>query len=272
MKETTVKAGAHLGQYLQSLWSFRGLIWVLAMRDFNVRYKQAIFGVLWSLAKPVMTTIVFTIVFGHIAKMPSPHVPYPLLVLGAIVVWQYFATTTESISASIISNAHLVGKVYFPRMILPLAALGNGFVDLCISLSLLFGLCIYYGYSISVHILALPLLLILGTMMIVGVGLWISALGAKYRDFRILVPFTLQVGFYISPVGFTSQVIPEKWSYIYSLNPMVGWIESVRWSLFSGSEFPSPLAWLSFIIFTMISFSSGLWFFRNNERDFADVV
>ena len=265
-----IEAGRAEKQYFRDLWRYRELFVFLAWRDILVRYKQTVFGVLWALLRPFLTMVVFTIVFGKIAKMPSNGVPYPILVYAAMLPWQFFASAFSGASGSLIGNAGLLTKIYFPRMIVPTSSVILAFVDFCIAFVILVGLMFYYGYVPSWTIFMLPVFIFLVFLMALGAGLFIASLNVKYRDFQAVVPFVVQFGLYISPVGFSSQVVPEKWRVLYSLNPMVGIIDGFRWAILG-----QPLDIT--VLCSSIGVSVGLvilgfWFFRKTEKTFADDI
>jgi len=267
-----LEAGRTESQYWKDLWRYRELFYFLAWRDILVRYKQTAIGFAWALIRPFLTMIVFTVVFGSLAKLPSEGVPYPILVFAAMLPWQFFANALSECSNSLISNANLISKVYFPRLIVPASAVIVSFVDFMISGWILLGLMVWYNFVPSWRILTLPLFILIAFAAAIGGGLWLAALNVKYRDFRYIVPFIVQFGLYISPVGFSSSIVPEKWRLLYSLNPMVGVIDGFRWAILGGQ---AKLYWPGFILSTgLIAFLvvSGVWYFRKTERTFADVI
>ncbi|MBW1899893.1 MAG: ABC transporter permease, partial [Deltaproteobacteria bacterium] len=267
-----IEAGHVERQYWRDLWNYRELFYFLAWRDILVRYKQTAIGVIWALIRPLLTMIVFTIVFGKLAKLPSEGVPYPILVFSALLPWQFFANSFSESSNSLIHNANLISKVYFPRLVIPTSSVIVSFVDFLISGVILMGLMIWFEYWPTWRILSLPFLILVAFIVSMGAGLWIAAMNVKYRDFRYVVPFIVQFGLYISPVGFSSTVVPEKWRLIYSLNPMVGVIEGFRWAIIGKDiSFYLPGFVLSLCFVTLI-FIGGLWFFRKTERTFADII
>lgn len=272
MQVTVVEAGAGIRQYWKDLLRFRELIVILAWRDLSVRYKQTVLGVLWSAIRPIVTTLVFTILFGRLAQFPTQGVPYPIIVLSGLLLWQFFSQALESTSSSIIANANLVGKVYFPRLVIPLSSLAVSFIDLMINAILLMIVMIWYSYLPPLRVFYLPFILLLTMLFTLGLGLWLSALSARYRDFRIIVPFFIQTGFYLSPVGYSSSLIPEKWAFLYALNPLVGFIDGIRYCLLHTAHAPSLLSIVSSLTFTWILFISGILFFRAQEQRFADVI
>ncbi|HOK07971.1 MAG TPA: ABC transporter permease, partial [Syntrophales bacterium] len=245
----------------------------LAWRDLAVRYKQTAIGVLWAVLRPFLTMVVFTVIFGRIAKLPSDgNAPYALLVFAAMLPWSLFANALAEASNSLINNANLIGKIYFPRLIIPLATLVTAFVDFVISLAILLAMMLFYRFTPGWQILLLPAFILLALLASLGPGLWITALNVKYRDFRYVIPFVVQFGLYISPVGFSSAVIPDNWRLIYSLNPMVGVIDGFRWCLLGGN---SPLylpGFLLSLVITAFFLWLGLGRFRKTEKDFADLI
>ena len=271
--ELVIEAGRTEQQYWKDLWRYRELFYFLAWRDILVRYKQTIIGIAWALIRPFLTMVVFTVVFGKIAKLPSEGgAPYPILVFAAMLPWQFFSNAMSNCSQSLISNANLISKVYFPRLIVPTSAVIVSFVDFMISGMILLGLMAWYDFVPSWRIVTLPLFIAIAFMASMGVGLWLAALNVKYRDFRYIVPFIVQFGLYISPVGFSSSLVPEEWRFIYSLNPMVGVIDGFRWAILGGeSKLHLPGFSLSLSLVALL-FASGVWYFRKVERTFADVI
>ncbi|MBK4728690.1 ABC transporter permease [Oxynema sp. CENA135] len=270
--ELVIEAGRTERQYWQDLWRYRELFYFLAWRDILVRYKQTIIGMAWALIRPFLTMVVFTIVFGKLAKLPSEGAPYPILVFAAMLPWQFFANALSECSNSLITNANLISKVYFPRLIVPASAVVVSFVDFMISGMILLGLMAWYDFLPSWRVLTLPLFIIIAAAAAMGAGLWLAALNVKYRDFRYIVPFIVQFGLYISPVGFSSTVVPERWRLLYSLNPMVGVIDGFRWAILGGE---TKLSWPEFsfsVGLVALLFVSGIWYFRKMERTFADVI
>src|SRR5690242_4797454 len=235
--ELIIEAGHTERNYWRDLLRYRELFYFLAWRDVLVRYKQTAIGVLWAVLRPLLTMVVFTFVFSRIAKLPADGVPYPVMVFAAMLPWQLFATSLSEGSNSLITNANLISKVYFPRLIVPASAVIVSFVDFAISLGLLAALMIWYQVWPGMYLLSLPLFTILALLTSAGAGLWLAALNVEYRDFRYIVPFIVQFGLYLSPVGFSSSIIPEKWRLLYSLNPMVGVIDGFRWAI-SASRAP----------------------------------
>lgn len=270
--ETIIEPGRGFEQYWQDLWNYRGLFYFLAWRDILVRYKQTVIGVAWSVIRPLLTMVVFTVVFGKLAKLPSGGAPYPILVFAAMLPWQFFANSLSESSNSLINNANMLSKVYFPRLIVPTSSVIVSLVDFLISFLLLVGLMAWYRFIPNMRILTLPLFLLLALLVAMGFGLWLAALNVKYRDFRYVVPFIVQFGLYISPVGFSSSIVPAKWRLLYSLNPMVGVIDGFRWAILGGE---ARLYWPGFLVsvaLTLLIFLWGLRYFRKTERSFADVI
>lgn len=270
--ELVIEAGRAEKQYWKDLWRYRELFYFLAWRDILVRYKQTAIGMAWALIRPFLTMVVFTVVFGNIAKLPSEGVPYPILVFAALLPWQFFSTALAECSNSLISNANLISKVYFPRLIVPISAVIVSFVDFMVSGMILLGLMAWYNFVPSWRILTLPLFIGIAFAASIGVGLWLAALNVEYRDFRYIVPFIVQFGLYISPVGFSSNRVPEQWRLLYSLNPMVGVIDGFRWAILGGTSkiyMPGFILSVGLVFLLLIS---GIWYFRKMERTFADVI
>jgi lipopolysaccharide transport system permease protein len=272
MQEIVIEPGKTERQYWRDLWNYRELFMFLAWRDILVRYKQTVIGAAWSVLRPFLTMIVFTIIFGKLAKFPSEGVPYPILVFAAMLPWQMFASALTDGSNSLVANAAMLSKVYFPRLVVPTSAVMVSLVDFLISSAILGFMMIWYQFMPSWRILALPLFIILALMTALGAGLWLAALNVKYRDFRHIVPFIVQFGLYISPVGFSSGVIPDRWRFIYSLNPMVGVIDGFRWAVLGGDLKLYMPGFLLSVVLTVLIFCFGLVYFRRTERIFADVI
>ena len=271
-QELIIEAGRTEKQYWKDIWRYRELFYFLAWRDILVRYKQTIIGIAWALLRPFLTTVVFTLVFSTLAKLPSEGAPYPILVFAGMLPWQFFANALAECSNSLINNANLISKVYFPRLIVPISAVIVSFVDFMISGMILLGLMAWYDFIPSWRILTLPLFIAIAFTASMGVGLWLSALNVQYRDFRYIVPFIIQFGLYISPVGFSSSIVPEQWRWLYSLNPMVGVIDGFRWAIIGGDI---QIYWLGFSVslgLMAFLFLSGIWYFRKMEKTFADVI
>lgn len=270
--ELIIEAGRAEKQYWRDLWRYRELFYFLAWRDILVRYKQTAIGLAWALIRPLLTTIVFTFVFSNVAKLPSEGVPYPILVFAGMLPWQFFSNALAECSNSLIGNANLISKVYFPRLIVPASAVIVSFVDFLISGMILLGMMIWYNFVPDWHLFTLPIFVLIAFAAAMGAGLWLAALNVKYRDFRYIVPFIVQFGLYVSPVGFSSNVVPQQWRLLYSLNPMVGVIDGFRWAILRGN---SQIDWQGFSLsmaLVLLLFVSGIWYFRKTERTFADVI
>jgi lipopolysaccharide transport system permease protein len=272
MQELVIEAGRTGRQYWKDLWQYRELFYFLAWRDILIRYKQTVVGAGWAVLRPLLTMIVLTLVFGRLAKMPSGDVPYPILVLCGVLPWQFFATAVAECGTSLITNASLVSKVYFPRMAVPASSVITSLVDLAISGALLLLVMAWYRFVPAPHLLMLPLFVLMAFAAAFGLGLWISALMVRYRDFRFIVPFIVQFGLYISPVGFSSSVVPEQWRHVYSLNPMVGVIDGFRWSILGGDAALHLEGFVLSAVSITLILVSGVRYFRSVERTFADVI
>jgi lipopolysaccharide transport system permease protein len=268
-----IEPGRYERNYWRDLWRYRELFRVLAWRDLAVRYKQTVIGAAWAVIRPFITMIVFTVIFGRIAKLPSDGAaPYPLMVFAGMLPWSFFSTGLSDASNSLIGNANLISKVYFPRLIVPTATIVVAFVDFLITFLMLILLMGWYQYPPGWRMLVLPAFTLLAFLASMGPALWITALNVKYRDFRYVLPFIVQFGLYVSPVGFSSSVIPEQWRLLYSLNPMVGVIDGFRWCILGGQSrvyVPGLAAGVCVAVFF-------LWFgintFRKMEKSFADLI
>ncbi len=271
--DLVIEPGRTEKNYWSDLWRFRELFYILSWRDLKVRYKQTVIGVAWSVVRPLLTTVIFTVVFSRIAKLPTEcSAPYPILVFAGMLPWYFFSNSLSEASNSLIGNTNLISKVYFPRLIIPASSIITSFVDFLISFVLLLLMMIYYQFVPSWHLIFLPVFMLIALCASLGAGLWLTTMNVKYRDFRYIIPFIVQFGMYISPVGFSSTMITEKWRMLYSLNPMVGVIDGFRWCIIgSGSNIflPGFLASLGVIIFLM-------WYsirhFRKMEKAFADYI
>jgi lipopolysaccharide transport system permease protein len=269
--ELNIEAGRSERQYWRDLWRYRELFYFLAWRDILVRYKQTVIGVAWAVLRPLLTMIVLTIVFGRLAKLDSGGVPYPLLVFCGMLPWQFFATAFAESGNSLVSNSGMISKVYFPRLVVPFSSVITSFVDFLISSCIMALLMAWYGFMPGPAILLLPFFILLAFATAFGAGLWVSALMVRYRDFRFIVPFVVQFGLYISPVGFSSSVVPDQWRFLYSLNPMVGVIDGFRWSILGEQNIYWPELAISIAVVVAV-ISSGVWYFRKTEKTFADVI
>lgn len=271
-REFVITAGRGTLQYWREVWEYRDLFFYLSWRDILVRYKQTAVGVAWSVLRPLLTMVIFTFVFGVLARLPSEGTPYALFVLTALIPWQLFSTAIGECSNSLIANSNLLTKVYFPRVIIPASAMAGTMLDAAISFVLLLMLAVWYGVTPGWQILALPLFLGLVIALSFGLGIWFAALNARYRDFRYVVPFIIQVGLYASPVGFSSGVVPERWRTVYALNPMVGIIEGFRWALLGGRTAVDFVAVGFSAAIAIALLTAGTLYFRATERVLADVI
>jgi lipopolysaccharide transport system permease protein len=270
--ELIIEAGRTERNYWRDLWNYRELFYFLAWRDTLVRYKQTAIGVAWALIRPLVTMLVFTIVFGKIAKLPSDGVPYPILVFAAVLPWQFFASAFSEAGNSLVANSGMLSKIYFPRLIIPTSAVITSFIDFMVSAVILIALMIWYGQWPGWQILTLPLFTLLAFIAAMGCGIWIAALNVTYRDFAYVIPFMLQLGLYISPVGFASSIVPGQWRLLYSLNPMVSVIDGFRWAIIGGnSELYLPGFLLSCAVIALL-LVTGIAHFRRTEKTFADVI
>jgi lipopolysaccharide transport system permease protein len=259
--------------YWRDLWNYRELFQVLAWRDVSVRYKQTVIGIAWAVLRPVLSMMIFTFVFARLAKLPTEgKAPYALMVFVGMLPWIFFSTALGDASNSLITNVNLISKVYFPRLIVPTATIMVGFVDLAIGFGILVLMMLWYHFLPSLQIVLLPVFVLLAFLATLGPSLWITALNVKYRDFRYVIPFILQLGIYVSPVGFSSRVVPGKWKLLYSLNPMVGVIDGFRWCIL-GSDSPLyvPGFLLSALVIALFVWI-GIAYFRRTERSFADII
>ncbi len=256
---------------LRGVWEYRELVWFLIWRDIKVRYKQASLGIVWAVIQPVMTMLVFTLIFGRLAQLPSDGLPYPVFTFTALLPWQLFSGALTGSANSVVNSASLISKVYFPRLVIPIASVMATLVDFSISFGVLLGLMAWYGISLRLAVVVLPLLVMLALAIALAVGLWASALNVRYRDVRHVMPFVVQFWLLASPVAYsTSLITSPTWRAVYSLNPMVGVIEGFRWAVL-GSTPPSILVVPSIFV-TGVLLATGLFFFRRTEASFADVI
>lgn len=272
MAQLIIEADGTERQYWRDLWRYRELFYFLSWRDLLVRYKQTVVGVSWSVIRPLLTMLILTFVFGKLGKMPSGGVPYPLLVFCGMLPWQFFSTAMTESGGSLILNSNLISKVYFPRLVIVASSVITSFVDFLISSVFLVGLLAWYHRMPSVTVCFLPLLVAMVFGASLGIGLWLAALTVEYRDFKHIVPFMVQLGLYISPVGFQSNIVPARFRVLFALNPMVGIIDGFRWSVL-GTR--SSTLWFALTIATIdivVLMASGIWYFRRTERTFADVI
>jgi lipopolysaccharide transport system permease protein len=271
-KELIIEAGRTETQYWKDVYRYRELFYFLSWRDILVRYKQTVLGIAWAVIRPFLTMVVFTIVFGKLAKLPSEGAPYPILVFSAVLPWQFFANALSETSNSLIGNANLISKIYFPRLIIPASSVITSFVDFLISAIILVALIIWYQFVPGWRVVTLPFFVAIAFAASIGCGLWLAALNVKYRDFRYIIPFIVQFGLFISPVGFSSSIVPGKWRLLYSTNPMVGVIDGFRWAIIGGETsiyWPGFLLSLSLVIILLVT---GIRYFRKTEKTFADVI
>lgn len=268
-----IEAGKAEKNYWADIWHYRELFFILAWRDIKVRYKQTVIGASWSIIRPLLTMVVFTIIFSKVAKLQNvADVPYAILVYVAMLPWQFFASGISESSSSLIGNANLITKVYFPRMIIPFSSVVVSFIDFLISGTVLIILFIYYQYVPGWQIVFLPVFMIMNFLFTLGIGLLLCTLNVKYRDFRYIIPFIIQFGLYISPVGFDSNVVPNKWRWLYDLNPMVGIIDGFRWSMLNASVPLNFTSLYSSLALTVLFLIVGLRLFRKFERKMADSI
>jgi len=268
-----IEAGRTERNYWRDLWRYRELFYILAWRDILVRYKQTVLGIAWAILRPLLTMIVFTLIFGKLAKLPSEGAaPYAIMVYAAMLPWQFFANSLSEASNSLIGNEKLISKVYFPRMIIPASSVMTSFIDFLISASIMVAIMAWYQFWPSWRIVTLPLFIAIAFAAAMGVGLWLTALNVKYRDFRYIVPFIVQFGLYVSPVGFSSSIVPQQYRLLYSLNPMVSVIDGFRWAILGGESniyLPGFLISLGVVALFLVL---GTVYFRKTEKNFADII
>jgi lipopolysaccharide transport system permease protein len=267
-----LEAGRAERHYWRDLWHYRELFAILAWRDVAVRYKQTVIGVAWALVRPFLTMVIFSLLFGRVAKLPSVGAPYPIMVFAGLLPWFLFSSILSDASNSLIANTNLVSKIYFPRIIIPSATVVVALVDLAVNLVMLAGLMAWYSFLPTWRIVFLPVFILLVSVASLGPALWLTALNVKYRDFRYIIPFIVQFGLYISPVGFSSSVVPEKWRLFYYLNPVVGPIDGFRWCLLGAGTSLNREELLLSLIVNAFLLLLGLSYFRATERGFADVI
>lgn len=256
---------------LGELWQYRELLYFLVWRDLKVRYKQTILGVAWAIIQPFCTMIVFTVVFGQMMKVPSQGVPYPIFSYSGLLPWSYFSSAMSRSGASLVSSANLITKVYFPRLVIPIAAAGAGLVDFAIAFTILVGMMLFYGIMPTAAIITLPAFLLLSLATALSMGLWLSALNVRYRDVGYVIPFLAQTWLWATPVAYPTSLVPERWQALYSLNPMAGVVEGFRWALLGSEGVPGPMLAISALAVVLV-LVSGLFYFNRTEKTFADVV
>jgi len=275
MNQFDILFGPGLGrrQYWRDIWNYRGLLYFLAWRDVLVRYKQTIIGIAWSLLNPLFFMLVLTVIFSKIGRFPSDGTtPYPILVFSALLPWQLFSSGLGQCGKSLVENRQMISKIYFPRILVPLSSVVVSLVDFCIAFTLLLGMMVIYQWNPGVRLLFLPLFLVIGLLTTFSIGLWLAALNVRYRDVQYIIPFMLQIGMFISPVGFSSSLVPDKWRLLYSMNPMVGVIDGFRWCLLGGeATLYLPGLFLSTTVMALL-LRSGIIYFRRTERTFADFI
>ncbi|MGZ0169344.1 MAG: ABC transporter permease [Planctomycetales bacterium] len=270
--ELIIEPGGADKNYWRDLWRYRELFRVLAWRDVSVRYKQTVIGVAWAVIRPFLTMVVFTVIFGRLAKLPDNGVPYPLLVFAGMLPWQFFSTALADASGSLVSNSNLISKVYFPRLIVPTATVVVAFVDFMISFTIMAAMMVFYWHVPPLQIILLPVFVALAFLASLGPALWITSLNVRYRDFRYIIPFLVQFGLYVSPVGFSSDVIPEQYRLLYSLNPVVGVIDGFRWCILGGQNSVYVPGFLLSLGVTAVMLWFGIRQFRSMEKRFADLI
>lgn len=256
---------------IRELWQYGELLYFLAWRDIKIRYKQTALGAAWAVIQPVMTMAVFSLFFGKLANMPSDGIPYPLFAFTALVPWTYFANGLTESSNSLVSSSNLIKKVYFPRLVVPIAAVISGGVDFIIAFVVLLGMMLFYGMYPTVNVVWLPLLALLTFVTALGIGLWLSALNVQYRDVRYTIPFLTQLWLFATPIAYPSSLLSEPWRTLFALNPMVGVVEGFRWALLGTTEAPSPMIAVSTLA-TLLLLVGGAFYFRRMEKTFADVI
>jgi lipopolysaccharide transport system permease protein len=257
---------------LRDLWKYRELIYFLVWRDIKVRYKQAVLGVAWAILQPILTMIIFSVIFGKFGKLPTDNqIPYPLFTLAALLPWQLFANALQRAGTSLVGSANLITKIYFPRLVIPISAVVGGLIDFAISLVILIGMMIFYKVPFTWNVLWIIPFLLLTLITALAVGLWLSALNVRYRDVQQMIPFLIQAWMFASPVAYSARIITDRtWQLIYGLNPLAGIIQGFRWSLLGGTP-PGELMWISSTVMVLL-FISGLYYFRRMEKTFADTV
>ena len=256
---------------LRDLWEYRELLYFLAWRDIKVRYKQTVLGASWAILQPFFTMVVFSLFFGRLAGIPSEELPYPIFSYAALVPWQFFANGLTSSSSSLVASANLIQKVYFPRLVIPMAAVGSGIVDFALAFLVLLGMMAFYGIVPTVNVLWLPLLLLLALVTSLGAGLWLTAMNVQFRDVRYAVPFMVNAWMFATPIAYPSSLLDEPWRTVYGINPMAGVVEGFRWALLGTDTQPGSMILVSAVVAVCLLIS-GAYYFRRMEKSFADVV
>ncbi|MDF9392301.1 MULTISPECIES: ABC transporter permease [Methylococcus] len=270
--EIIIEAGKSERHYWRDVWRYRELFYFLAWRDILVRYKQTAIGLAWALVRPLFTIIVFTLIFGRLARLPSEGAPYAALVLVGMIPWQFFASAVNEASLGLANKENIITKVYFPRIIIPISGVIVNLVELAVGLAMLAVLLAWQQVAVTLNILFLPLILLLALLLTFGCAVWVSALSVRFRDFRQIVPFALQMGLYISPIAYSAAIIPERWRAWYALNPFTGIIEGLRWSVFANSPTP-PVQELAISLgMATLATASGIAYFRSIEKRFAELL
>lgn len=268
-----IEPGRTEQQYWRDLWQYRELFYFLSWRDILVRYKQTAIGIAWAIIRPFLTMIVFTVIFSNLANLPTQGgAPYPILVLAALLPWQFFASSLAQTSNSLVSNANLISKIYFPRLIVPTSAIVVNFVDFLVSGLLLLALMIWYQYVPSWRIITLPFFTLMAAMAAFGFGLWFASIYVRFRDVAQVIPFVIQLGQYVSPVGYSIEIIPERWRLLYSLNPMVGVIDGFRWAILDDDRALYLPGFVLALVIILLFVWTGIYYFRGVERTFADII
>jgi lipopolysaccharide transport system permease protein len=256
---------------IRELWEYRELISIFVWRDLKVRYRQTVIGVLWAVLQPFLTMVIFSVFFGRLAGVPSDGIPYPIFSYAALVPWTFFANSMSQASNSLVMNADMIKKIYFPRLTMPLSAVLAGLVDFVLAFVILLGMMLFYGYLPTLNSLWIPVFILLAMMTALGVGLWLGAMNVKFRDVRYMIPFITQAWLFATPVAYPSSMLSEPWRTLYGLNPMVGVVEGFRWALLGTDTAPGPMIAVSFIVALLILIS-GVYYFRRTEKTFADVI
>ena len=256
---------------LRDLWIYRELVYFLTWRDIKVRYKQTVLGAGWAILQPLINMVVLSVIFGNFARMPTEGIPRPIFTFAALLPWGLFSKALNDAGRSMLSNRNMITKIYFPRLIIPLSSVLGGVVDFLIQFGILILMMIFYGFAPTINIWALPFFLLLSLATALGFGLWLSALNVLYRDVNYILPFLTQLWVLVTPVAYSSSVVPERWRLLYALNPMVGVVEGFRWALLGTETSPGPQMILSVVI-SLVLLVSGMYYFRRMERTFADMV
>lgn len=256
---------------LKELWEYRELVTIFVWRDLKVRYRQTVIGVLWAIFQPFLTMVIFSVFFGRLAAIPSDNIPYPIFSYAALVPWTFFANSINLASNSLVNNADMIKKIYFPRLTMPLAAVLAGLVDFLLAFIILIGMMLFYGYFPTINTLWFPVFILLSMMTALGVSLWLSAMNVQFRDVRYMIPFITQAWLFATPVAYPSSLLTEPWRTLYGLNPMVGVVEGFRWALLGTDTAPGPMILVSFLV-SFLLLISGVYYFRRMEKQFADVI